>query len=109
MEKVRPSRGWVVIQPIPLAEYAGTNLTLPDSVKSEQFGALRATVIAIGPPKYNAAGLEVEYNAEVGAVVMYRPSAAAALFGRPVAGEAYMLILDDHILAVVEPAETKES
>lgn len=106
--KVKPSRGWVVLQPIPLAEYAGTNLTLPDSVKEEQFGALRARVIAIGAVKLSAAGIPIDYNCAPGDVVMYRPSAAAVLFGKPKAGDAFMLILDDHILGVIEQ-ETKES
>lgn len=102
--KVIPCRGWVLLQPIPLSDYAETKLHIPDSVKAE-WGLPRARVISIGNmPKLTAMGDQIPYNCKPGDVVMHR-TGGGFLFGKPSAGDAFMLLEDNQVVAVVETEE----
>ena len=105
-ETIRPARGWVVLCPIPKSEYVKeSGIVIPEHQKewkTEEWGVPRARVVAVSDQqKYTAMGKEIEYNCRVGDIVLHR-TGGGYLFGKPIPGEAFLLLQDDQIIAVVE-------
>ena len=102
IENIIPLEDRVIIKPSPVEEVTSSGIIIPESATE---GAIRGTVIAVGPGKYTDSGFVIPMTVEVGDEVLY----GTKYFGTEVSfdGESVLIIPHTNIFAILNRKNKK--
>lgn len=102
-ENIIPLEDRVIVRPRLEEEVTSAGIIIPDSVAE---GAVRGTVLAVGPGKYSDKGELIPMTVSVGDEVLY----GTKFFGTECSfdGETVIIIPNTNIFAILKPKTNKE-
>lgn len=103
IENLIPLEDRVVIRPNPNEEVTSNGIIIPESATE---GAVRGTVMAVGPGKYSDNGTIIPMTVEEGDEVLY----GTKYFGTEVSfdGEVYLIIPHTNIFCILNRKKDKQ-
>ncbi|MBI4023092.1 co-chaperone GroES [Candidatus Berkelbacteria bacterium] len=93
---IQPLGDRILVQPLPAEEKTKGGIIIPDTAKD---ASQQATVVAVGPGKFDDAGKRVPLDVKVGDVVLM-PKYGGDEFKYD--GEEYKIVSADDLLAIVK-------
>lgn len=102
-EEIIPLEDRVIVRPREEEEITSAGIIIPESVAE---GAVRGTVIAVGPGKYTESGQIIPMMLKVGDEVLY----GTKYFGTECIfnGESVIVIPQTNIFAILKPKQSEE-